>query len=118
MLASDYVRCGGPLVHNKMETSCKATKLAQHNGNNPQSSLSLAGADYGGRGVPGGKGRRGERKADGRMRRDRDERGERETNKIKNSVRFPDTLPVGPQPGERLSLAVPYNGTGPLWWLA
>ncbi len=35
------------------------------------------GARQGGRGVPGGKDRRGERKGDGRMRRDRDERGER-----------------------------------------
>ncbi len=35
------------------------------------------GARQGGRGVPGGKDRRGERKGDGRMRSDRDERGER-----------------------------------------
>ncbi len=56
------------------------------------------GARQGGRGVPGGKDRRGERKGDGRMRSDR---GEREKNKI--SVRFPDTLPLGPQPAERLT---------------
>ncbi len=44
------------------------------------------GADHGGRGVPGGKDRRGERKGDGRMRRDRDERGERgKEKKRKNS---------------------------------
>ncbi len=35
------------------------------------------GARQGGRGVPGGKDRRGERKGDGRMRSDREERGER-----------------------------------------
>ncbi len=46
-------------------------------------------ADHGGRGVPGGKDRRGKRKRDGRMRRDRDrdrdERGERGKEKKKNS---------------------------------
>ncbi len=61
----------------------------------------LGGARQGGRGVPGGKDRRGERKGDGRMRSDRDERGEREKKKI--SVRFPDTLPLGPQPAERFT---------------
>ncbi len=77
------------------------------------------GARQGGRGVPGGKDRRGERKGDGRMRRDRDERGERGKEKKKKfSVRFPDTLPLGPQPAERLSLAVPCDGTGHLWWTA
>ncbi len=35
------------------------------------------------------------------MRSDREERGEREKKKI--SVRFPDTLPLGPQPTERLT---------------
>ncbi len=80
---------------------------------------SLGGADHGGRGVPGGKDRRGERKGDGRMRRDRDERGERgKEEKKKFSVRFPDTLPLGPLPAERLSLAVPCDGTGHLWWTA
>ncbi len=58
-------------------------------------------ARQGGRGVPGGKDRRGERKGDGRIRSDRDERGERGKKKI--SVRFPDTLPLGPQPTERLT---------------
>ncbi len=43
----------------------------------------LGGARQGGRGVPGGKDRRGERKGDGRMRRDRDERGERGKKKKK-----------------------------------
>ncbi len=43
------------------------------------------GARQGGRGVPGGKDRRGERKGDGRMRRDRDERGERGKEKNKKS---------------------------------
>ncbi len=57
------------------------------------------GARQGGRGVPGGKDRRGERKGDGRMRTDRGERGK----KIKISVRFPDTLPLGPQPAERFT---------------
>ncbi len=57
------------------------------------------GTRQGGRGVPGGKDRRGERKGDGRMRSDREER--REEKKI--SVRFPDTLPLGPQPTERLT---------------
>ncbi len=52
------------------------------------------GARQGGRGIPGGKDRRGERKGDGRMRSDRDERGKK--NK-KISVWFPDTLPLGPQ---------------------
>ncbi len=61
----------------------------------------LGGARQGGRGVPGGKDRRGERKGDGRMRSDRDERGEREKKKI--SVRFPDTLPLSPQPAERFT---------------
>ncbi len=36
------------------------------------------------------------------MRSDRDERGER-GKKIKISVRFPDTLPLGPQPAERFT---------------
>ncbi len=72
------------------------------------------GARQGGRGVPGGKDRRGERKGDGRMRRDRRER----KRKKKISIRFPDTLPLGPQPAERLSLAVPCDGTGHLWWTA
>ncbi len=35
------------------------------------------------------------------MRSDRDERGERGKKKI--SVRFPDTLPLGPQPAERFT---------------
>ncbi len=35
------------------------------------------------------------------MRSDREERGEREKKKI--SVRFPDTLPLGPQPAERFT---------------
>ncbi len=56
------------------------------------------GARQGGRGVPEGKDRRGERKGDGRMRSDREER-----EKKKISVRFPDTLPLGPQPTERLT---------------
>ncbi len=72
---------------------------------------------HGGRGVPWGKDRRGEGKGDRTMRRDRNERGEREKN-YKNSVRFSETLQLGPQPGERLSLAVPCNGTGDLWWMA
>ncbi len=59
------------------------------------------GARQGGRGVPGGKDRRGERKGDGRMRSDSEERGERGKKNI--SVRFPDTLPLGPQPAERLT---------------
>ncbi len=50
-------------------------------GGTPETALysppSLGGADHSGRGVPGGKDRRGERKGDGRMRRDRYERGER-----------------------------------------
>ncbi len=50
------------------------------------------------------------------MRRDRDERGERGKEKKKNLD--PDTLPLGPQPAERLSLAVPCDGTGHLWWTA
>ncbi len=37
------------------------------------------------------------------MRSDREERGERGKNKKKISVRFPDTLPLGPQPTERLT---------------
>ncbi len=37
--------------------------------------LSLGGADHGGCGIPGGKDRRGERKGDERMSRDRGERG-------------------------------------------
>ncbi len=43
----------------------------------PPLPLSPGGAHQGGRGVPGGKDRRGERKGDGRMRSYRDERGER-----------------------------------------
>ncbi len=49
------------------------------------------------------------------MRSDRDEREEREKKKI--SVRFPDTLPLGPQPTERFT-RVPCDGTGHLWWTA
>ncbi len=45
------------------------------------------GARQGGRGVPGGKDRRGERKGDGRMRRDRDERGERGKKKSRSGSR-------------------------------
>ncbi len=44
------------------------------------------------------------------MRSDRDERWERVKKKI--SFRFPDTMPLGPQPAERLSLAVPCDCTG------
>ncbi len=58
------------------------------------------GARQGGRGIPGGKDRRGERKGDGRMRSDR---GEREKINKKISVRFPGTLPLGPQPAERFT---------------
>ncbi len=51
------------------------------------------------------------------MRSDREERGKRE--KKKNiSVRFPDTLPLGPQPAEQLLLVVPCDGTEHLWWTA
>ncbi len=82
----------------------------------PPLSLSRGGARQGGRGVPGGKDRRGERKGYGRMRSDREERGERGKKNI--SVQFPDTLPLGPQPAERLLLAVPCDGTGHLWWTA
>ncbi len=66
----------------------------------------------GGRGIPGGKDRRGERKGDGRMRSDRDERGERK--RIKN---------LGPVSGHTCrsvlnqlsgSLVVPCD----LWWTA
>ncbi len=57
---------------------------------------SPGGARQGGRGVPGGKDRRGDRKGDGRMRSDSEERRS-------GSVRFPDTLPLGPQPAERLT---------------
>ncbi len=60
--------------------------------------------------------RRGERKGDIRIRRDRDERVERGKKII--VVRFPDTLPFGRQTAERLSLAVPCDGTGHLWWTA
>ncbi len=70
------------------------------------------GARQGGRGVPGGKDRRGERKGDGRMRSDRGERGKKKS-----------------RPGSRThcrsflnqlsgSLAVPCDGTGHLWWTA
>ncbi len=51
------------------------------------------------------------------MRSDREERGER-GKKTNISVRFPDTLPLGPQQAERLLLAVPCDGTGHLWWTA
>ncbi len=58
------------------------------------------GARQGGRGVPGGKDRRGERK-------ETEGWGVTETRegrkKKKISVRFPDTLPLGPQPAERFT---------------
>ncbi len=43
------------------------------------------------------------------MRSDRDKKI-----KKKISVRLPDTLPLSPQPAERLLLAVPCDGTGHL----
>uniref|UniRef100_A0A8C1WT98 alpha-N-acetylgalactosaminide alpha-2,6-sialyltransferase n=1 Tax=Cyprinus carpio TaxID=7962 RepID=A0A8C1WT98_CYPCA len=47
---------------------------------------------------PGGRtDRLGERKGDGRMRSDRDERGKRERER-KKKIRFPDPLPLGPPP--------------------
>ncbi len=73
----------------------------------------LGGARQGGRGVPGGKDRRGERKGDGRMRSDREERGKK--------------INLGPVPRTHCrsvlnqlsgSLAVPCDGTGHLWWTA
>ncbi len=53
--------------------------------------------------------RRGERKGDGKIRRDRGERGKKII-----VVRFPDKLPFGRQTA--VSLAVPCDGTGHLWW--
>ncbi len=58
------------------------------------------GARQGGRGVPGGKDRRGERKETEGWGVTEKREG-REKKKI--SVRFPDTLPLGPQPTERLT---------------
>ncbi len=63
------------------------------------------GARQGGRGVPAGKDRRGERKGDGRMRSDREERGERGKKKSRSG-------------SWTHSLVVPCDGTGPLWWTA
>ncbi len=58
------------------------------------------GARQGGRGVPGGKDRRGERKETEGWGVTEKREG-REEKKI--SVRFPDTLPLGPQPAERFT---------------
>ncbi len=74
------------------------------------------GARQGGRGVPGGKDRRGERKGDGRMRSDREERGEREKKKKSRSGSRTHCRSVLNQLSG--SLAVPCDGTGPLWWTA
>ncbi len=73
------------------------------------------GARQGGRGVPGGKDRRGERKGDGRMRSDREERGERGKKKSRSGSRTHCRSVLNQLSG---SLAVPCNGTGPLWWTA
>ncbi len=75
----------------------------------------LGGARQGGRGVPGGKDRRGERKGDGRMRSDRDERGERGKKKSRSGSRTHCRSVLNQLSG---SLAVPCDGTGPLWWTA
>ncbi len=76
----------------------------------------LGGARQGGRGVPGGKDRQGERKGDGRMRSDREERGEREKKKKSRSgSRTHCSSVLNELSG---SLAVPCDGTGPLWWMA
>ncbi len=69
----------------------------------------------GGRGVPGGKDRRGERKGDGRMRSDRDERGERGKKKSRSGSRTHCRSVLNQLSG---SLAVPCDGTGHLWWTA
>ncbi len=68
-----------------------------------------------GRGVPGGKDRRGERKGDRRMRSDSEERGEREKKKSLSGSRTHCCLVLNQLSG---SLAVPCDGTGPLWWTA
>ncbi len=60
------------------------------------------GARQGGRGVPGGKDRRGERKETEGWGVTETREG-REEKKKKISVRFPDTLPLGPQPAERFT---------------
>ncbi len=73
------------------------------------------GARQGGRGVPGGKDRRGERKGDGRMRSDREERGERGKKKSRSGSRTHCRSVLNQLSG---SLAVPCDGTGPLWWTA
>ncbi len=77
----------------------------------------LGGARQGGRGVPGGKDRRGERKGDGRMRSDREERGERgkKNKKSRSGSRTHCRSVLNQLSG---SLAVPCDGTGPLWWTA
>ncbi len=51
-------------------------------------------------------------------RRRKDEERQRRERGKKLLVRFPDTLPFGPQPAERLSLVVPCDGTGHLWYTA
>ncbi len=73
------------------------------------------GARQCGRGVPGGKDRRGERKGDGRMRSDREERGEREKKKSWSGSRTHCRSVLNQLSG---SLAVPCDGTGHLWWTA
>ncbi len=75
----------------------------------------LGGARKGGRGIPGGKDRRGERKGDGRMRSDRRERGERKKNKSRSGSRTHCRSVLNQLSG---SLAVPCDGTGHLWWTA
>ncbi len=71
------------------------------------------GARQGGRGVPGGKDRRGERKGDGRMRSDREGREERK--KSRSGSRTHCCSVLNQLSG---SLAVPCDGTGHLWWMA
>ncbi len=73
------------------------------------------GARQGGRGVPGGKDRRGERKGDGRMRSDREERGERGKKKSLSRSRTHCRSVLNQLSG---SLVVPYDGTGQIWWTA
>ncbi len=88
-------------------------------GGTPETALyspPLGGGRQGGRGVPGGKDRRGERKGDGRMRSDREARGEREKKKKSRSGSRTHCRSVLNQLSG--SLAVPCDGTGPLWWTA
>ncbi len=81
----------------------------------PPSPLSRGGARQGGRGVPGGKDRRGERKETEGWGVTETREGREEKKKSRSGSRTHCRSVLNQLSG---SLAVPCDGTGPLWWTA